>query len=109
MLLTAVGTVGLISIIEAVAMYNIRHEGVIQLIQAMFLYGFIITPLLSFATIYEGIGIVNFLWNIFSTLFGFVIGIYFFKEKITKLQAIGVAISLLGISLIILSPERNLT
>ena len=106
MLLTSVGTVGLISIIEAVAMYNIRHEGAIQLFQAMFLYGIIITPLLRFAALYEGIGIVNFLWNILSTLFGFAIGIYFFKEKITNLQAIGVAISLLGISLIILSPER---
>jgi multidrug transporter EmrE-like cation transporter len=107
MLLTAISTVGFVSLIEAVALYNIRHEGFTQLFQAMFLYGFIITPLLRFATKYEGIGIVNFLWNIFSTIFGFVIGIYFFKEKITNLQAIGVAISLLGISLIILTPERN--
>jgi drug/metabolite transporter (DMT)-like permease len=106
MLLTAIATVSFISVIEAIAMYNIKYQGTIQLLQAMFLYGFVITPLIGFATLYEGIGIVNFLWNIFSTLFGFAIGIYFFKEKITNLQAIGVAISLLGISLIILSPER---
>jgi drug/metabolite transporter (DMT)-like permease len=106
MLLPAIVTVSFISAIEAIAMYNLKHEGAIQLLQAIFLYGFVITPLIRFATLYEGIGIVNFLWNIFSTLFGFAIGVYFFKEKITTLQAIGVAISLLGISLIILSPER---
>ena len=61
-------------------------------------------PLLAFATKYEGIGISNFLWNVLSTLIGFGIGIYFYKEKIRNMQIMGVIVSLVGVAMILLDP-----
>lgn len=48
---------------------------------------------------------LNFLWNIFSTITMFVIGIYVFGETVHYLQLIGVLVSLLGIGLILVAPE----
>jgi drug/metabolite transporter (DMT)-like permease len=50
---------------------------------------------------------INFIFNIVTTIFGFIIGIYWFKEKVNNLQLIGVILSLAGIGLIIISPDSK--
>jgi drug/metabolite transporter (DMT)-like permease len=54
-----------------------------------------------------GIGMINFIFNILTTIFGFAIGMYWFKEKVNNLQLIGVILSLAGIGLIIISPDSK--
>jgi len=92
------------SIVEAFALYSLRANNVLA---ASLIYGAGVVPLLSMGLKYEGIGMVNFLWNILSTLFGFGIGIYIFNERIHYLQIIGALLSLLGIGLIVMAPKEE--
>ena len=106
-ILTAMGLVTITSIIEAVGLYNIRFGGITHTAIASLIYGLGVVPMLSQTIMYEGIGIVNFLWNILSTLFGFGIGIYMFNEKVHYLQMIGVLVSTAGIGLILIAPKQK--
>jgi multidrug transporter EmrE-like cation transporter len=103
----ASGLITMTAIVEAVALYFIRAGGVMNVSIASVLYAAGAVPLLSFATKYEGIGISNFLWNVMSTLIGFGIGIFMFKEKIRNLQIMGVLVSMLGVGMILLEPEAK--
>jgi len=98
-------------IIEAVALYYIQKAsttGALRLVFiAMAIYGLVLPILLYKMVTYEGIGMINFLWNIFSTLFGFLIGILLFKEKVNNLQWIGVALGVLAFALIILGDRQS--
>jgi len=96
----------IISIVEAVGLTALRTGWKYALPVASLTYAFFVVPLLSVSLKYEGIGMINFLWNIFSTLMMFTIGIYGFKEKVTNLQLIGVIISLFGIGIILIAPEN---
>jgi multidrug transporter EmrE-like cation transporter len=102
--LTWISAVGLL---ESIGLYLIRTKVFENQVAAAALYGLGVVPLLSKAVAFEGIGIVNFLWNIISTLTGFCIGIYLFNEKVHALQVAGVAISLLGIGLIFMAPKAQ--
>ena len=103
----ASGLVTMTAAIEAVALYFIRAGGLMNISIASVLYAVGAVPLLSFATKYEGIGIANFLWNVLSTLIGFGIGIFMFKERIRNMQIMGVLVSILGVGMILLDPEAK--
>ena len=103
----ASGLIMIAAAVEAVALYFIRAGGVMNVSIASVLYAAGAVPLLAFATKYEGIGIANFLWNVMSTLIGFGIGIFMFKEKIRNLQIMGVLVSMLGVGMILLDPEAK--
>jgi multidrug transporter EmrE-like cation transporter len=105
-ILIAAGLVSITSIIEAFALYNIRFGGFTHTAIASLIYGLGVVPMLSKTIVYEGIGIVNFLWNIMSTLFGFGIGIYLFKEEVHYLQVMGAIVSMAGIGMILLVPKK---
>jgi multidrug transporter EmrE-like cation transporter len=100
----AYGFVTITAAVEALALYFIRAGGFTNVSIASVLYAAGAVPLLAFATKYEGIGISNFLWNVLSTLIGFGIGIYFYKEKIRNMQIMGVIVSLVGVAMILLDP-----
>jgi drug/metabolite transporter (DMT)-like permease len=102
-MITAMSWTVITGLVEAFALYFIRLGGIENIVKASLIYGMGVVPLLVKGVEYEGIGFVNFFWNVFSTLFGFGIGLYLFKEKIRKLQVIGVIISLLGLGLILMS------
>ena len=72
---------------------------------ASVMYGLGIVPLLGIATKYEGIGLSNFIWNMLSTIFGFSIGIFVFKEKLRNMQIMGVLVSFVGLAMILLDPD----
>ena len=100
----ASGFVTITAVVEAVALYYIRAGGLVNTSIASVLYAVGAVPLLAFATKYEGIGISNFLWNVLSTLIGFGIGVYFYKEKIRNMQIMGVILSLVGVAMILMDP-----
>ena len=93
-----------VSVVEAFGLYSLRAG---HTLVASLIYGLGVVPLLSRILKYEGIGIVNLLWNILSTLFGFGIGIFIFNERIHYLQFIGALLSLLGIGLIVMAPKEE--
>jgi multidrug transporter EmrE-like cation transporter len=95
----------LLTLVEVPALTLLRIGGIAHLAVASLIFALGVVPLLSIALQYEGIGIVNFFWNIQSTILMFAVGILFFKEKVSTLQMLGVLISLLGMGLVVLSKE----
>lgn len=90
----------LLTVIESVALTVLRVKNIWSPFVAAPIYAFAVVPLLVKSLEYDGIGMVNFVWNVFSTVAMFLVGIYYFKEKINNLQQIGVIISLLGLFLV---------
>ncbi len=106
-ILSALGWSGLAAVVESVGLYFLKLGAVRHLVYAGLIYGIGVTGLLKVALNFEGVGMVNFFWNFFSTIIGFFIGIFIFNEKVKYLQLIGVMLSTLGLGLIILAPEEN--
>jgi multidrug transporter EmrE-like cation transporter len=106
-ILVALSIIAIAAPVEAFGLFYLRAGGVFNIIKASIIYGVVVVPLLAWAVKYEGIGIANFMWNVLSTLLGFFIGIYLYKEKVRNLQLIGVLISFLGLGLIIIDPETH--
>jgi len=101
---------GLIVGIEAVALYSIQKYANTRkfnfLLATMLIYGLAIPCLLYHILKRKGVGMVNFLWNVFSTLIGFFIGIMIFKEKVNGIQWMGVALGILAFAMIILGAKQ---
>ncbi len=70
------------------------------LVITMLLYGIGVSLLLYKLLAYKNIAIVNFLWNIFSTMSGFFITLVIFKEHISHLEWAGAALGILSLGLI---------
>jgi multidrug transporter EmrE-like cation transporter len=98
-------TVFVAALIEGIGLTALRMKIAYSIPIASVIFGFAVVPLLSIALKYEGIALVNFFWNTFSTILMFLIGTYIFDEKICNLQIVGVLISLLGIFLILIAPD----
>lgn len=103
----ATGVITITSLVEAFGLYFIRAGGAKNTSLASVIYALGVVPLLSWASKYEGIGLANFMWNVLSTIFGFSIGIFMFKEKIHNMQIMGVAVSLVGLGMILLDPDAK--
>ena len=68
---------------------------------AVFLYA--VQPLLFYnALSFEGMAIINLLWNVISSIVVTLVGILYFKEKLTNLKLIGAAFSIVAIWLLTL-------
>lgn len=76
-------------------------KNIYTLIIAMLIYGIAIPTLIIKNLQYEGIGIVNLLWNILSTTAMLVIGTLYFKEKITSVQKVGLVLGVCAIVLLL--------
>ena len=92
-------------IFETTALYLLKKNSIYKtnnyLLYSCLIYGIII-PLILLKTLeYEGIGMINFFWNIFSTIGGFLIGIYLFNETINHKQVIGILLSFIGLYIVI--------
>jgi drug/metabolite transporter (DMT)-like permease len=106
---------GITVAVEALALFGIQkyaktsgQRGSIKyMVMACVFYGLLVPWLLYKMMKYEGVGTVNFLWNIFSTISGFMIGMLLFQEKVTNLQFIGVGLGLLSFGLIILGGKKQ--
>jgi len=101
-LLNAFPWILLSSVIEAGALTLLRIGGKWNIIYAAAIFACAVVPLLSKALEWQGIGIVNFVWNVLSTIIMFTIGYFFFEEKLTYLKAVGVFCSLFGIGILLL-------
>ena len=101
-LLNAFPWIMLSSIVEAAALTLLRIGGKWNIIYSAAIFACAVVPLLSKALEWQGIGTVNFVWNVFSTILMFTIGYLFFEEKLTYLKAVGVSCALFGISILLL-------
>ncbi len=106
------GLLAITVIIEAIALYSIQKYAKTKTQKffyiSMAIYGLIVPYMLYRMLSYQGVGMVNFLWNVFSTLIGFMIGIFLFSEQVNNLQWIGVGLGILAFGFIILGENHNL-
>ncbi|ARF09967.1 hypothetical protein Indivirus_6_33 [Indivirus ILV1] len=92
----------LLTSIESCSQYNLKIFNKSQNIQYFILgsLGYvIISAILSYLFGFEKMGIVNNLWNVFSSISIVLIGYLFFKEKLSTIQTIGVILGVIGIGL----------
>jgi len=91
-----------LALIEMIGQYNLKEYN-IKHSYGHYLVGifFYIITLTIYANMlsYEKIGIVNHLWNIFSSLFAFILGKLFFAEVLTFYEILGAMLSMAGIAL----------
>jgi drug/metabolite transporter (DMT)-like permease len=106
-MLEAISWIAVVSVVEAFALFFIKQGGLVSAIKASLIFALAVVPLLMQAMKYGGIGLINFMWNIFSTVIGFGIGVYFFGEKIHGMQQVGIAICLLGLLIIEMAPKKD--
>jgi len=63
---------------------------------------YVMVPILLLLSLkYQGVGNMNFYWNVMSTVFVFLIAIYYFGEKVTNSQFIGIVLAIFGVFLVI--------
>lgn len=101
-LLSAMPWIMLSSVIEAGALTLLRIGGKWNVLYSAAIFACAVVPLLSKALEWEGVGMVNFVWNVFSTVFMFLIGYYFFEEKLTYLKLVGILCCIFGIGILLL-------
>jgi multidrug transporter EmrE-like cation transporter len=101
---------GLMIACESLALYSVQKYSKtnqkIFIVISMLVYGICIPLLLVKLLKYKGVGMINFLWNIFSTIAGFAIGIMLFQERVGSLQLIGVMLGILAFGLIIFGDKQ---
>ena len=102
---------GMVIAVESIALYSLQKYQKSQnknfMMISMLVYGIAVPVLLYKMLKYEGIGMVNFCWNVGSTLMGFTIGILLFKEKVNNLQWMGVMLGILAFGLIYLGNKKS--
>ena len=81
------------------ASYNGTVPVVSGLGSAVILYA--LQPLLFYKALsFEGMAIMNLLWNVISSFVVTMLGIFYFKEKLSHTKLIGVAFSIIAIGLL---------
>jgi multidrug transporter EmrE-like cation transporter len=99
------GWLFLVILFEAIALSSLKRYSLDPTQYRYFIftaivYGLLVPYLVYRLLTYEGIGLVNFIWNIFSSITVLLIGIYIFREQVTGVQSLGIALGLVGIVLI---------
>ncbi len=105
------GLLAITFIVEAIALYSIQKYAKTKqqkfFYYTMAIYGLLVPYMLYKMLTYQGIGMVNFLWNIFSTISGFLIGVFIFSESVNNLQWMGVLLGCVAFALIILGEKSS--
>jgi multidrug transporter EmrE-like cation transporter len=96
----------LLSLFDVVVMSTLKyiHMGTLPLnvwtmAFPVLLYG--ATPLIFlYALRFEGLAIMNVMWDVVSSILVTALGIYFFKEEVSERKKIGIFVSILAIFLL---------
>ena len=89
--------------IAALGLVKAAHTGTVPIFMGLatsvVLYA--VQPLIFYnALSFEGLAIINLLWNVISSIVVSLVGILYFKEKLTNLKLIGAAFSIVAIWLL---------
>jgi drug/metabolite transporter (DMT)-like permease len=93
----ALGDSIILSTLRAYSLGLIKWIGVIPL--AMFLYSF--QPLIFYKALsHNSLTVMNLLWDVMSDISVTIIGLFYFKEKLTRFKRLGVFLSVISIILL---------
>lgn len=94
----------LMTIIDIIAFPIVKHVSINTLgsnwlILPVFLYA--LQPLILFRSLhFEGIALMNLTWNTLSIIAITLIGVYYFKEKLSHTKTIGILLGMVSIGLL---------
>lgn len=96
----------LIVALEFIALYSIKlfsqqSNNRKYLYLSMFCYGIIPILLFYILQITHQISTINVTWNILSTLYGFAIGVWIYKEDLSNRQILGVVLGTIALILVL--------
>jgi multidrug transporter EmrE-like cation transporter len=88
---------------ECIAQYHIKKSKInntsLYILIAIFSYS-IVCLLLKKCYDFHGVGMTNFVWSIVSIVTMLIVGAVMFNETVTKYDAIGIVLSVIGLYLI---------
>jgi multidrug transporter EmrE-like cation transporter len=94
----------LIVVLECIALFFIKYAGKNKkpsfIPISVICYGLIAVVLYFIITKGENIATTNICWNILSTIYGLIIGVLIFNEKVSNLQFLGIMLGFLSFFLI---------
>jgi multidrug transporter EmrE-like cation transporter len=103
--LTALGFGGSMALIDGFILSSLKayHLGWLQwrgiIVLAMLIYSF--QPLLFLESLkFNSLTVMNLLWDVMSDVLVTAIGLFYFKEKLTKFKKMGVVLSIISIILL---------
>lgn len=103
--LTALGFGGSMALIDGFILSSLKayHLGWLQwrgiIVLAMLIYSF--QPLLFLESLkFNSLTVMNLLWDVMSDVLVTAIGLFYFKEKLTKFKKMGVILSIISIILL---------
>ena len=71
-----------------------KNKKSIYLMVGMLIYGIVIPTIIVQSLNFEGIGTVNFIWNIITTVSMIVVGYHMFNEKLNRLHMISLLLAI---------------
>lgn len=101
----------IIVILEFIALYSVKHYSIhknhIFMAVSCLCYGLI--PIAIYFVLVKGknISTVNITWNILSTLYGLLIGLVLFSEKVGSLQWYGVILGIISLVFIFADGKKD--
>ena len=88
--------------VATLGMVKMVHSGslpIIGLVGAVLMYS--IQPLFFYRSLdFQGMAVMNLLWDVISSVLLTVVGIFYFKESLTNTKLIGALLSILAITLL---------
>ena len=102
---------GLLAGVETISMTSLteysKNKNILYLLLGIFIYGIIIPFLIIFSLKFEGIGTVNFLWNIITTVSMIMIGHYVFGDTMNYLHIISAFLGVLSIIILFMANKEK--
>jgi len=99
--ITYASTMAAIDIVSLalVKQYSLGKTSILAIIVAVCIYA--LQPIVFvYALEYEGMAVMNLLWNVLSSVTVSLIGLWYFKEKLTAAKTVGVILSIFAIFLL---------
>ena len=104
-----VGLTALLAGSETIAMTAItkysKESNILYFIVGAVIYGLLIPYMLSKSVTLTGIGTVNFIWNIVTTIAMIVVGYFYFGDKMTHLHMISLLLGLASLTVLYLAEK----
>lgn len=101
---------GLLAGSETIAMTSItkfsKNKNFLYMLLALLIYGIIIPFIVLKTLTFAGIGTVNFMWNIITTVSMIIIGHFYFGDRMSNLHLISLLLGIASITILYIA-ERT--
>lgn len=101
---------GLLAGSETIAMTSItkfsKNKNFLYMLLALLIYGIIIPFIVLKTLTFAGIGTVNFIWNIITTVSMIIIGHFYFGDRMSNLHLISLLLGIASITILYIA-ERT--